>query len=108
MWLLATTASGKITAQSTSGICHPGGTRLLESIKITTNMEKLITNASQKRRRIRGTSMKKFDRLTSLVAPHVMLYAKRCAKRAWDKWIDRPPKKKLRAVVRNHLEQSWG
>jgi hypothetical protein len=54
-----------------------------------------MTSDSQKRRKIRGTSMKKFDFSTSfLVAPHVMLYEMRCAMRAWDRWIDRPPKKK--------------
>jgi len=62
--------------------------------------------ASQNRRRIRGTSMKKFDRSTSFfVAPHVMLYEKRCASSASDKWIDKPPKKKklLSVPMRNAI-----
>jgi hypothetical protein len=86
IWLPATTASGKITAQSTPGICHPEGTRSVENTMIITNMRKPMTSASQKRRRMRGTSMKKFDRSTSFfVAPHVMLYEKRCARSAWDR-----------------------
>jgi len=95
IWLPATTASGKMTAQETPGICHPRGRRLLAKTAIIPNMRKPATNASQNRRRIRGTSMKKFDRSTSFfVAPHWILYEKRCASRAWDRWIDRPPKKK--------------
>ena len=55
----------------------------------------LMTSESQKRLRILGTSCQKFDRSTSfLVAPHVMLYEKRCASSAWDRWILSPPKKK--------------
>jgi hypothetical protein len=82
IWLPATTASGKITAQST-----PGGTRSVENTSIITNMRKLLTSASQKRRRMHGTSMKKLDLSTSFfVAPHVMLYEKRCARSAsWDR-----------------------
>jgi len=86
IWLPATTASGKMTAQSAPGICHPEGTRSVENTMIITNMRKLMTSASQKRRRMRGTSMKKLDRSTSFfVAPHVMLYEKRCARSAWDR-----------------------
>jgi hypothetical protein len=86
MWLPATTASGKMTAQSTPGICHPGGTRPVERTTIITIMKKLMTSDSQNRRRMRGTSMKKLDRSTSfLVAPHVMLNEKRCARSACDR-----------------------
>ena len=86
IWLQATTASGKMTAQSTPGICHPVGTRSVENTMIIANMRKPMTNASQKRRRMRGTSMKKLDRSTSFfVAPHVILYEKRCARSAWDR-----------------------
>jgi hypothetical protein len=95
IWLPATMASGKMTDQEDPGICHPIGRRPLAKTAIIPNARKPTTNASQNRRRIRGTSMKKFDRSTSfLVAPHVMLYEKRCASSAWDKWIDSPPKKK--------------
>jgi hypothetical protein len=56
---------------------------------------KLTSRASRNRLKIRGTSMKKLDFSTSFfVAPHVMLYEKRWASNAWDKWIDSPPKKK--------------
>ena len=52
-------------------------------------------NATAKRFRIRGTSMKKFERSTSfLVAPHVMLYENRWARSAWVRWMLSPPKKK--------------
>src|SRR6266851_4386655 len=86
MWLAATIASGKMTAQSTPGICHPRGTRLVVRTIIIASMKKMMRNARQKRRKIRGSSMKKLDRSTSfLVAPHVMLNEKRCARRAWDK-----------------------
>lgn len=53
------------------------------------------TNASQKRRRIRGTSIQKLERSTSFfVAPHVMLYENRCDRRACERWMLSPPKKK--------------
>ena len=56
---------------------------------------RLMTRASQKRLRILGTSCQKFDRSTSFfVAPHGMLYEKRWASRAWERWILSPPKKK--------------
>ena len=44
-----------------------------------------ITSESQKRLRIFGTSIQKFERSTSfLVAPQVMLYEKRWARMAWE------------------------
>ncbi|KAF8490938.1 hypothetical protein F5888DRAFT_1807766 [Russula emetica] len=44
---------------------------------IITSMRKLTTRASQKRRRMHGTQMKKLDRSTTFfVAPQVMLYEK--------------------------------
>jgi hypothetical protein len=53
------------------------------------------TKATRKRLRIFGTSRKKLERSTSFfVAPHWMLYENKCARRALDKWIDNPPKKK--------------
>src|SRR6266404_5002182 len=99
IWLPATRTSGKMTAQEDVGICHPKGRKPLAKTTIIANMRKPIRSASQNRRRIRGTSMKKFDRSTSFfVAPHVMLYEKRCASSASDKWIDKPPKKKKLSV----------
>jgi hypothetical protein len=105
IWLPVTIASGKMTAQALPGILHPIGTRLVERTTINPSMKKLMTSDNQKRRNIRGTSMKKLDFSTSfLVALHEMLYEKRCARRAWDRWIDKPPKKKklcASASVRN-------
>jgi hypothetical protein len=95
IWHPATRASGKRTDQEDPGICHPKGIRLLERIAIITIVRKLRMSARRNRRRIRGTSSKKFDCSTSFfVAPHVMLYEKRCASSASDKWIEMPPKKK--------------
>ena len=52
-------------------------------------------SGNQKRFRIFGISLKKFERSTSfLVAPQVMLYENKCARMAWLSGIDRPPKKK--------------
>ena len=95
IWLPATIASGKMTAQEVPGIWYPSGRSVLAKTPIIPNERKPTTKASQNRRRIRGTSMKKFERSTSFfVAPHVMLYETRCASSACDKWIDKPPKKK--------------
>ena len=86
MWLPATTASGKMTAQSSPGIRHPGGTRSVARTTIIANRKKPMVSDSQKRRRIRGTSIKKLDLSTSfLVAPHVILYENMCARSAWDR-----------------------
>ena len=102
-WHPATSASGKRTAQAFPGIRYARGIRLLEKTTIITMTKKLRTSDSQNRRRMRGTSMKKFDFSTSFfVAPHWILYEKRCASRAWDKWSERPPKKKkLWVLMRN-------
>jgi hypothetical protein len=75
-----------MTDQFEPGIRHPGGTRLVERTIINPSRRKLMMKASRKRRNIRGTSMKKLDLSTSfLVAPQVMLYEKRCARRASDR-----------------------
>ena len=85
IWLLAMTASGKMTTQSTLGICHPEGTRLVESTMIM-NIRKPMMSASQKRRRMCRTSMKKLDHSTSFFIMHyMMLYKKRCVRSAWDR-----------------------
>jgi len=73
-WLPATSASGKITAQYDPGICQSGVTKGKLNMIIIAKQAKDNKKASQKRLRIRGTSMKKFDRSTSFfVAPQVML-----------------------------------
>lgn len=75
-------------------------------IAITAKHANEIANASQKRFRIRGTSIKKFDRSTSfLVAPHVILYENMCVRRATVRWILRPPPKKLSLLTRNEVSE---
>lgn len=85
-----------MTAQSALGTTlHPSGTKpvLNTIIPITKMIE--MTSESQNLLRIFGTSRKKFDFSTSFfVAPQVMLYENKCAKRAWERWTERPPKKK--------------
>jgi hypothetical protein len=103
IWHPATTGSGKITAQSTPGIYHwhHGDTKSVENTTIITNMRKLMMSASQKRRTVRGTSMKRLDRSTFFfVAPHVTLYKKRYARSAWDRKIDKPPKQRTLSSAR--------
>ena len=52
-------------------------------------------SGNQKRFRIFGISLKKFERSTSFfVAPQVMLYEKRWASNATERWMLRPLKKK--------------
>jgi hypothetical protein len=95
IWHPVTSERGKMTAQAFPGTRHSTGRRLLERRIIATTVIKLIMSASLNRLRIRGTSLKKLDVSTSfIVAPHVMLYEKRCASRASDRWIEMPPKKK--------------
>ena len=84
-----------MTAQSQLKIRQPTGTKLVLKMTMTTQMEMLRTSASQKRLRIFGTSSQKLERSTSFfVAPQVILYEKRCASSAWERWMLRPPKKK--------------
>ncbi len=86
IWQPATSASGKMTAQASGGIRYASGIREVERMPIITSTMKLRVRASQNRLRILGTSLKKLDFSTSFfVAPHVMLYEKRWASRAWDK-----------------------
>jgi len=95
IWHPDTRARGKRTDQEDEGIRYAKGIRFVERRTIITIVRALMMSARRKRRRIRGTSTKKFDFSTSLiVAPHVMLYEKRCASSAWDRWIEMPPKKK--------------
>lgn len=94
-WHPTVIASGKITAQSTTEICHSTGTKSVAMITIRAISRIDITKDSQKRRKIFGTSMKKLERSTSfLVAPQVMLYENVCASRACVRWTLNPPKKK--------------
>lgn len=54
-----------------------------------------MSRDTQKRLRIFGISLKKFERSTSLiVAAHVMLYEKRWDRIACETGMERPPKKK--------------
>jgi hypothetical protein len=66
---------GKMIAQSaTTSNRQPTGMKGSESAMIMSKLMKAITNATRNRLRIRGTSMKKFERSTSFfVAPHWML-----------------------------------
>lgn len=83
IWHPATRARGKRTAQEFEGIRYANGTREVERIAIATSANTLIISATRNRRRIFGTSMKKFDFSTSFfVAPHWILYENRCARRA--------------------------
>lgn len=90
-----THTSGNNTPQFTAGTRHAIGVALVLSTPIPATAVKHTRNTNQKRRRIRGTSMKKFERSTSFaVAPQVMLYENRCARSATDRWMLSPPKKK--------------
>ena len=63
-------------------------------IMIKTSVQ-ATSHENQKRLKILGISLKKFDRSTSFfVAPHVMLYEKQWARIACDTGIESPPKKK--------------
>lgn len=69
---------GRMTAQSTPGTLQARGGSEVDNMIIAMIQMNERTKASQKRLRIRGTSMKKLERSTSfLVAPHVILYEKR-------------------------------
>lgn len=86
MWHPVEIASGKITAQSKLGTRHSTGTSDVLKMTIIAVSSRHTMIASQKRRRIFGTSRKKFERSTSfLVAPQVMLYENKCARRAWER-----------------------
>lgn len=92
-----TYAIGNTTAQSCVSTCHPTGT--IFTLELSTTIPAAIrmhnTSATRKRRHILGTSRKKLERSTSfLVAPHEILYENRCARRATERWMLRPPKKK--------------
>lgn len=107
IWHAATSASGKRTAQEPPGIRHSRGRRLVENTIIMPIERTLTSSASQNRFKILGTSMKKLDFSTSFfVAPHVMLYEKRWASNASDKWIDSPPKKKKLSDLSSDLRFS--
>jgi len=52
-------------AHEVPGICHPGGTNGVDKMTIRTMVMPESRNASQKRLKMRGTSIQKFDRSTS-------------------------------------------
>ena len=71
------------------------GTRGVLAMTIPTMRTQESNHENQKRLKILGISLKKFDRSTSFfVAPHVMLYEKQCARMACETGIESPPKKK--------------
>ena len=75
-----------MTAQSQPSICQPVGIAGVEKTTITATSRMQMTSAIQKRLRILGTSSQKLERSTSFfVAPQVMLYEKRCARRACER-----------------------
>lgn len=95
IWQPAVMARGRMTAQSQACICQPEGIAGVAKTIIIAMSNMQMTSAIQKRLRILGTSSQKLERSTSfLVAPQVMLYEKRCARRACERWMERPPKKK--------------
>lgn len=73
-----TYARGKIRDQELVSILHSAGTHLVAK-PMTAITDRVDTKSeSQKRLRILGTSIQKFDRSTSFfVAPQVILYEKR-------------------------------
>ena len=95
IWHPQTTANGNITPQDELSTLHSIGTISVASTIIAAISRVDTLNASQKRLKIFGTSLKKLDRSTSLiVALHWMLYEKRWARIAIVRCIDKPPKKK--------------
>jgi len=63
-----------MTAHEVPSTCHCGGRREVLKMTIARRVTKQNKNATQKRLRILGTSMKKLDLSTSFfVAPQVML-----------------------------------
>ena len=96
-----------MTAQSLPGTRQSMGSTGRLSTIIAPMISKLTTNESQKRRKMRGTSLKKFERSTSFfVAPHVMLYEKRWARSACERWMERPPKKKKLRAYRQQCDDN--
>ena len=85
-WHPTTIASGNMTAQSMLGTRHSTGMIGVLRTTIIATSSKHTTIDSQKRRKIFGTSRKKFDRSTSFfVAPQVILYENKWARSAWER-----------------------
>lgn len=79
--ITATHKRGKITAQPSPPILHWMGTRGVATMTTPTITTEDTSRENQKRLRILGPSLKKFERSTSfLVALHVMLYENMCAR----------------------------
>lgn len=106
----ATTANGKITAHALPSTRHSRGTNVVEQITIPAMIITDTRSGNQNRLKIFGISLKKLLRCTSfIVADHVMLYEKRCARIACDTGIASPPKKKkLRGRQQHHREWKKG
>jgi hypothetical protein len=101
IWHPDTNRRGKRAAQAFQETCHANGRKLLEKMIIMKSARKLRRSAGPCRFMIRRNKIKKSAFSTTfLVAPHVMLYEKRCASRACDKGIERPPKNKKLRIVR--------
>ena len=84
-----------MTAHAEPSMRHSMGTIDVERMMMPAIRMMHISHGTQKRLRIFGISSQKFERSTSFfVAPHVMLYEKRCARSACERWMLRPPKKK--------------
>lgn len=84
-----------MTAQSEPSMRHWMGTMEVLRMIMAKTMIQATSHENQKRLKILGISLKKFDRSTSFfVAPHVMLYEKQWARIACDTGIESPPKKK--------------
>ena len=95
MWHPTTTASGKMTAHAEPSTRQAMGTIGVLRTTIAKMTTHETSHENQKRLKILGISLKKFDRSTSfLVAPHVMLYEKQWARIACETGIESPPKKK--------------
>ena len=95
MWQPATTERGKMTAQAEPSTRHSTGTSGVLRMMMPKTSIQDTSHENQKRLKILGISLKKFDRSTSfLVAPHVMLYEKQWARIACETGIESPPKKK--------------
>ena len=86
IWQPTTTARGKMTAQPEPSIRHASWTRGVLRMTMPNTRAHETSQENQKRLKIFGTSLKKFERSTSFfVAPQVMLYEKRWARSACER-----------------------
>lgn len=84
-----------MTAQPSEPMRHSTGMSGVETTTMPAMMTNDVNSGNQNRFAILGISLKKLDRSTSLiVAPQLMLYENKCARIAWLRGIESPPKKK--------------